>query len=138
MPRHKIVLPTSFSYETSIPVRIDDINYGNHLSNDRLMSLAFEARVRFYKQFGLTELSDIGTGTIMSYANINYKKEAHYGDTLTVQMAARSLTKVSFEIVYHFLNQEKQTVATMETGIVSFDYKQQKISSLPEPFKKLF
>lgn len=33
MARIKLVLPEKFSFKTSIPVRISDLNYGNHLAN---------------------------------------------------------------------------------------------------------
>ena len=46
MARVEIELPEQFPFATEIPIRISDINYGNHLGNDAVLSLAQEARVR--------------------------------------------------------------------------------------------
>jgi acyl-CoA thioesterase FadM len=51
MPRIKIEMPEHFTYTTEMPVRISDINYGGHLSNDSIVSLIHEARVRFLAQY---------------------------------------------------------------------------------------
>ena len=56
MPRIKIELPDAFPFSTDIPIYIGHINYGHHLDNAQLMSLVSEARVRFFKFLGYTEL----------------------------------------------------------------------------------
>ncbi|WP_255669390.1 hypothetical protein [Myroides oncorhynchi] len=43
MARVKLNLPTEFIFETKIPVRITDLNYGNHLGNDKLLSISHAA-----------------------------------------------------------------------------------------------
>lgn len=49
MARIKIDLPKNFIFNTSLPVRIDDLNYGRHLANDRVLALAHEGRIRFFQ-----------------------------------------------------------------------------------------
>ena len=66
MARIKIDLPEKFSFTTSIPVRITDINYGDHVGNDTILSLLHEARVQFLKTFGYKEMEFEGVGMIMS------------------------------------------------------------------------
>ena len=66
MSRIKIDLPQEWHFQTSITVQIGDINYGNHLSNDAYLRLAHEARLRFLKHHGYTEMNIDGAGLIMA------------------------------------------------------------------------
>ncbi len=47
MGRIKIDLPQKILASVSIPVRITDINYGNHVGNNALVEIIHEARVQF-------------------------------------------------------------------------------------------
>ena len=87
MARVKIELPREFIFKTEIPIRINDINYGGHLGNDAVLSIAHEARLRFLKQHNFTELDAGGAGIIMVDAAIQYKAEGFYGDIITVEIA---------------------------------------------------
>lgn len=139
MTRIKIKPADKYHFETVIPVRIDDINYGNHLSNDKYLSLAFEARFRFYRHFGVEELDLGGAGTIMTYANVNYLAEAKYGDQLLIKIALREMSNAGFELVYDVCDQTNgKSVARIETGIVCFDYITKKVLSVPDSFKQHF
>ena len=84
MGRIKIEIPDNFFFTTQIPVRISDINYGNHLGNDAVLSLVHEARVRFLKEFGYTELDIEGAGIMMADVAIVYKSQGYYGDILSI------------------------------------------------------
>ena len=83
MPRIKIDLPGSFIFNTEIDVRIDDINYGGHLSNDAILSIMHEARMRFLKEHGYSELEVEGTSLIMGDTAIVFKSEGFHGDRLS-------------------------------------------------------
>ena len=57
MPRIKIDLPEKFfDVEINIPVRITDINYGDHVGNDSLVGIIHEARMQFLQRYNFTEL----------------------------------------------------------------------------------
>ena len=51
--KFKIPSIQKIAFTTTLDVRISDINYGNHLGHDSLISLLHEARMRFLKQTGL-------------------------------------------------------------------------------------
>ena len=76
--RVQLQLPETFSFQTEIPVRITDINYGNHLGNDAILSMMHEARVQFLQNLGYTELEFEGVGLIMSDTAIIYKGEGFF------------------------------------------------------------
>ena len=64
MARIKLHMPETYLFSTNIDVRITDLNYGNHLANDSLLSIIHEARVRFLNHFGYTELDIEGIGLV--------------------------------------------------------------------------
>ena len=39
MARIKLDMPDNYIFSTELPVRISDINYGGHLSNDAMLSM---------------------------------------------------------------------------------------------------
>jgi acyl-CoA thioester hydrolase len=139
MPRIKIDLPENFTFSVRMPVRITDINYGGHVGNDTILSILHEARVRFLKNYGYTELNCGGTGLIMSDVGIEFKNELFYEDTIIASVKAEGFSKVAFEIYYKL---EKQTsentalVAIAKTGMVCYDYNSKKIAPVPQEVRE--
>ncbi len=135
MARVKIELPKEFIFKTEIPIRINDINYGGHLGNDAVLSIAHEARLRFLKQHNFTELNVGGAGIIMVDAAVQYKAEGFYGDIILVEIAVADITGVGCDFVYRCTNKNTGTViAIVKTGIVFYDYDKKKVVSVPEKF----
>ncbi|MGZ8523347.1 MAG: acyl-CoA thioesterase [Chitinophagaceae bacterium] len=144
MARIKIDLPGQFSFSTTIPVRITDVNYGNHVGNDAVLSIIHEARMQFLKNFGYTELEFAGAGMIMSDVAIEFKNELFYGDVVIVSVTATGFSKAGFDIYYKLetlrqaRDDKKILVAVAKTGMVCFDYTKKKIVAIPEEaIKKL-
>ncbi len=101
MSRIKVEPPDKFfNISIKIPVRITDINYGNHVGNDSLVSIVHEARVQFLKQHGFTELNIEGVGLIMSNLVVDFKNESFYQDIVEVKMGTVDISRVSFELFY--------------------------------------
>jgi len=135
MAKVKIELPEKFIFKTEIPVRISDINYGGHLGNDAVLSIAHEARLRFLIQHNFTELDAGSAGIIMVDAAVQYKAEGFYGDIILVEIAVTDITGVGCDFVYRCTNKNTGTViAIVKTGIVFYDYKLGRILAVPEKF----
>ena len=66
MARIRIELPDRFAFSTAIPLLISHINYGNHLDNAQLLGVVSEARLRFLKSLGYTELDVEGVGALVA------------------------------------------------------------------------
>ena len=135
MSRIKITLPTQFSFTASIPVRITDLNYGNHVGNDAVLSMIHEARMQFLIHHGCTELSCGGVGLIMSDVGIEFKKEIFYGDVLSVSVAATNFTSIGFDLFYQIMNKDNVVTAIAKTGMVCYDYDKKKIAQVPAEVK---
>ena len=136
MARVKIDLPKVFRFETEIPLRIGDINYGGHLGNDAVLAIAHEARVRFLGEHGFSESDVGGCGIIMADAAIVYKSEAFYGQTVKVRIAATPAGKTGCDLSYSLTDAaDDREIARMKTGIVFFDYERRRPTRIPDAFR---
>lgn len=134
MARVKITIPEKWLFDCTIPVRIADINYGQHLGNDALVSMLHEARVQWLQALNYSELNIEGTGLIMADLAVMYKNESFYGDLLLFKLYMGETTAVSFELVYEVMNLQQKQIAIAKTGMVCFNYTLKKVSALPIPF----
>jgi acyl-CoA thioester hydrolase len=137
MARIKIMIPEKKLTQITIPVRITDINYGNHLGNDSLVSILHEARVEWLAQLGYTELKIEDTGLIMSDLAVEYRGESFYGDKLKISLSVGEITAVSFELFYHVRNQDDKEIAKAKTGMVCYDYAAKKVAGIPAEFLQI-
>ncbi len=127
-------------FTTAIPIRVGDLNYGNHVGNDSILSIIHEARMQFLHRNGHIETDIAGIGLIMADVMIAYRGESFYGDVLTVRLYADELTAHSFDLLYHLsaTRDNKQIdIAHAKTGMVCFDYKDRKITAMTEVLKNL-
>lgn len=137
MGRIKLEMPAVYSFKTELTVRITDINYGGHLGNANVLALMHEARVRFLKSFGYSEIDVEGYGTIMLDSVVIYKAQAFAGDILQIEVTAGDFSRLGCDIFYRITNKESGAeVVLAKTGIAIFDYANQKRISPPDTFVK--
>jgi len=136
MSRVELELPDQFLFRMEIPVRISDINYGNHLGNDAVLSLMHEARLQFLAQYGFRESDVGGAGVIMVDSVITYLSQAFYGDLLAIEVTVADLNKYGFDLFYRITNvRTGQEVVRAKTGMLCFDYAKGRVVSVPQAFK---
>lgn len=130
MARIKLTMPQQIIAEIQIPVRITDINYGNHLGNGAVVNILHEARMQWLHGHGFTELDVAGCGLIMADLAVEFKAEGFYGDTVLVKMGCGDIGRVGFDLYYAlWVTRDEQTIllAQAKTGMVCFDYSQKKV-----------
>lgn len=132
MGRLKLNFPKQTHFETTLNVSITDINYGNHVGNERFLSFAHEARVRFLQSLNQNELDFFGVSLILSEAQIVYKQQVFYGDSLTMKLSIEVSSDYSFNIYYSCLNQHGSVCTQIKTGMVYFNYDKNKITNCPK------
>ena len=140
MARIKLEIPEKILGTYIIPVRIADINYGNHVGNDAFVSIIHEARMQWLKQHNYTELKIENVGLIMSDLAIEFKSESFYGDVVEVKLGAGEMSRVGFELYYQLFvkrNDETILLANAKTGMVCYDYDAKKVAPLPEKLKAI-
>lgn len=138
MPRLQLTPREPYPFACEIAVRTTDLNYGGHLGNDRLLSLAQEARVAFLASHGWTELDCGGAALIMADAAVVYRSEAFAGDVLRFETAAVEPARLGFRLAMRVTRPaDGAVVALLETGLVSFDYGRRRPVALPDAVRAI-
>ena len=140
MARLKIELPPTSISSFHIPVRITDINYGNHVGNNSIVEIVHEARVQFLKQYNFSELDVAGTSLIMSELSVEFKNESFYGDLLKVKIFSGEISRAGFELFYEISakrNEVSVIIALAKTGMVCYNYQIKKIEAVPGELKSI-
>ncbi|HLW74705.1 MAG TPA: thioesterase family protein [Gammaproteobacteria bacterium] len=131
MGRIQIDLPERFTFSTELEVRVSDLNYGNHLGNDGVLTLLHEARRRYLRSLGEDEIGKDGLGFVVADAELVYRAQAFYGERLRIELAAGEFQSRSCSFFYRAGKPGGETVAEARTGVVCFDFKAQKAVSFP-------
>lgn len=134
---NKISIPSIENpvFSTELSIRVYDLNYGNHLGNDSLVSLLHEARVQFLMQYGFTEIDVGGVGLLVTQLAVNYKAEAFYGNCVEIKMGIGHVSRTSVDLLYCVtFKGSSRKAATAMTTITFFDYKKSKVAKVPGCF----
>ncbi len=135
MARIKLQLPDEFNFSTDLDVRVSDINYGNHLGNDRMVTLLHEARLRFLAHYEFAELNIGGLGMMVTDLAVTFNAESFMGDTLTFHVGLTEFSKYGCDVIYRVENKAQgKKIAEAKTGIVFFDYDERRIARIPKVF----
>ncbi|MBX3680135.1 acyl-CoA thioesterase [Cognatazoarcus halotolerans] len=139
MARIHVTLPENLPFSTDIALYLSHMNYGNHLDNAMLLTVVSEARVRYLKSMGYSELDVEGKGIIVTDAAVQYKSEGHYGETMRVQMGVAEPGKYGCDFYWRMAEAGSgREVARGKTGIVFFDYSIRKVAQMPDGFRSRF
>jgi acyl-CoA thioester hydrolase len=137
MPRITIDLPERFTFATDIPLLILHINLGGHLDNAMLLTLGAESRVRYWEHLGYTAFDMEGVGSIVADAALEYRSEAHHGETMVIEQATRDYHKYGFDIVWRMSDRATgREVARGKTGILCFNTQTRKVALLPDKLRE--
>ena len=125
-----------YLFETTVKIRITDLNYGNHMGNQMVLSYAQEARAAFFQALGgWGELDIGGKGVIMGDAAVVYQSEGKGGEVLEILVGIDDITRVSFDLHYQIVESKTQRpVALIKTGMVFMDYEVGKVTTIPSVF----
>ena len=138
MQRIKIDLPDKFIFSTQISVRVYDVNFAGHLSNDSILSMVHEARIRFLKNWDYSEVDTAGAGIIMFDAAIQYKSQGYHGDILVFDVSVNNFIRNGCDFIFRITNKANgKVIALAKTGIAFFDYEKNKMVAVPAKFKEL-
>lgn len=135
MRKSDLIFHEPVSFRCELPVRISELNYGNHLGNDRIVGLMHEARMQFFQSFGYTEMNLEGVGLILRDLSVILKKEMFYGDRLQFEIAVHNWTATGFTIDYRVsrMDQGESTITALaHTTMICFDYAVRKPVRIPE------
>ena len=128
-----------YYYTTLLTVRVTDINAGNHLGNDSMISMISEARARFLFEFGVAETERDGTGIIVTDLATTYRAEAHARDQLLFEVGVMDFNKYGGDIIFRITRpNDKKLVAMAKQGFVFYNYKTSEVVVMPDVFRSKF
>lgn len=128
-----------YCYKTQLTVRTTDINAGNHLANDSMISMISEARARFLFDFGVREKDDHGLGIIVTDLATTYRAEAHARDHLLFELGVMDFNAYGGDITFRITRPADGTLIAMaKSGFVFFNYRLRKVAVMPEAFASKF
>lgn len=126
-------------YSTPLTVRVTDINAGNHLGNDSMISMISEARARFLFEFGVSETERDGNGIIVTDLATTYRAEAHARDQLLFEVGVMDFNKYGGDIIFRITRpQDRTLIAMAKSGFVFFNYKTSQVVAMPDEFRAKF
>jgi len=138
MTRQRLTFPDPPVFEHRIPVRITDLNYGNHLGHDTLVSLLHDARAAYLRTHDYAENNVEGSGLILADLAVNYRAQVRYGQTLRVEIAVEGAGSRGVDFYYRVTDADTgDTAALARTGLIFFDYDTDTVVSMPPGFREL-
>ncbi|QGZ30694.1 thioesterase family protein [Stutzerimonas stutzeri] len=128
-----------FCFTTQLTVRITDINAGNHLANDSMISMISEARARFLFAYGIAETRKDGSGIIVTDLATTYKAEAHARDVLLFEVGVMDFNKYGGDIIFRITRPADDTLIAMaKSGFVFYNYLDTRVVPMPAEFGAKF
>jgi len=135
MARIKLSPFSDYPFSCEIPLRVTDMNYGNHLGNDTLLSILHEARVRYFRSLNQSEMVFFGCGLIMADISLQYKSEAFAHEVLQVSVRPFDPGMTGFDLFYEVHStSDNRLVALGKTHMVCYNYEEKRMVTLPESF----
>ena len=109
-------------------IKQEDLNYGNHVGNERALLFFQWAREEFLRANNLSE-TDIGDGSgfIQTEATVQYKKQ------LFLNQEIKGL-KIIFE---HEIYSGQDLAITGTATVLAYNYEEQKVKKVPITFKEI-
>jgi acyl-CoA thioester hydrolase len=119
--------------------RVQDMNYGNHLGNDKVLSIFHDTRLAWMKSIDQAELQFFGKALIQHDSVVNYKSEAFFDEKYRVILYIDDIDTRSFDFYYQLesLNTGK-AIALGKTGMTFYDYDLKQITETPPHFREKF
>jgi len=140
MARLKLDFPEDqYCYSTQLTVRVTDINAGNHLGNDSMISMISEARARFLYEYGVQETARAAVGIIVTDLATTYKAEAHARDQLLFEVGVMDFNQYGGDIIFRITRPaDGKLVAMAKYGFVFFNYQASQVVPMPDDFRAKF
>src|SRR5690606_5095490 len=108
-------------FATSIPFRITDHNYGDHVANNVFVEYLHEGRVQFLEAFGYTERDVEGVALILSELCVKYTKQAFYPDALKLEIKVANPRPTRFDLFYRGYNNAGDLLVLARTEMAAID-----------------
>lgn len=126
-------------FSCSIPVRIDDINFGGHLDHTRVLTYTHQTRAQFLKRYQQSEIDCFGSMLVMLELNAKYKAEGFFTDEIICNLYVAKVEKVTITFYFNLYNSNfNKTLAQITTVMGCLNPEKRKLSKPSEAFRDFF
>ena len=128
----------SHIYSLKLDVRFRDCDALGHVNNAVYLTYLEQARLQCWRAmwgFG-GEAGSTVPGVIMARAEIDYRAQARYGQTLEVRISLAAIGRTSFTYDYEIVDEQDRMVASARTVQVMFDYATAKPVPIPDDIRQ--
>ena len=118
-------------------IQQEDVNYGNHVGNERALLFFQWARESFLRQNNLSETNiGDGSGFIQVEATVQYKKQLFLDQKIEVRITKIEIKGLKIIFEYEIYS-GKDLAITGTATVLAYNYEEQKIKKIPANFKEL-
>ena len=118
-------------------IKQEDLNYGNHVGNERAL-LFFQWTIEsFLRQNNLSETNiGDGSGFIQVEATVQYKKQLFLDQKIEVRITKIEIKGLKIIFEYEIYT-GKELAITGTATVLAYNYEEQKIKKIPAKFKEI-
>ncbi|WP_427169483.1 acyl-CoA thioesterase [Fusobacterium nucleatum] len=118
-------------------IKQEDLNYGNHVGNERALLFFQWARESFLRQNNLSETNiGDGSGLIQVEATVQYKKQLFLEQKIEVRITKIEIK--ALKIIFEYEIYSEQDIAITGTAtVLAYNYEEQKVRKVPADFKEM-
>ena len=122
-------LDGDFGHRLAVPVRFADTDAMGHVNNAVFLTYAEAARVAWWADVtgeSIVREADRTAGLILAEADVAFRAQVFFGDTVQVETRATRIGRTSVEVEHRLtassVDGPSRLVATLRSVIVRFDY----------------
>ncbi|MEX1041773.1 MAG: thioesterase family protein [Pirellulaceae bacterium] len=132
-------LLAEFPAAVRIPVQWGDMDSFQHVNNVVYLRWFESARVEYLAVTGIDAIMErTHAGPILASIQCNYRRQLRYPDAIWVGARMLKMGGTSMRATHQIYSEQQQrVVAEGESGVVYFDYKNQRPMSIPEEVRSL-
>ena len=118
-------------------IKQEDLNYGNHVGNERALLFFQWTRESFLRQNNLSETNiGDGSGFIQVEATVQYRKQLFLDQKIEVRITKIEIKGLKIIFEYEIYT-GKELAITGTATVLAYNYEEQKIKKIPTKFKEI-
>jgi len=124
---------SDFSFETTVPVRFQDLDVVGHVNNAVYATYLEEARSEYIEE--VFEVDPAESGVVIAHLEIDYRQPVQEDTEVTVALRTNEPGTSSIPMDYE-IRTEDSVAATAETVMVTIDYETGETQPMPEVWRE--
>jgi acyl-CoA thioester hydrolase len=130
---------SDFRFYHPIEVRYGDLDPQGHVNNSRHLTYFEQARIAYWIKLGLftKDQSFMEIGVILADVHLTYLEPVYYGQNIKVGVRIAKLGNKSMTCEQNIVDTDTgKELAKGEVIIVTYDYKEEKTTSIPQEWRE--